>query len=462
MTINDISSINPNFELNTPKLPKPYAILKVAEKINSKYKEFVPKSPPNIDEIFNKARGVFSGDIKGSLSDKEIKSLAYASFDNQADDIFFNNLIKAIKQRSRKSHYRALMTCYVMSFSRQNPKCRKIASTLSANKDKLSRAWVRRIDYLNLLAIDSIEGKLAKKILENPDEQRVFEESGLVGVFGSSGLVNSAIITVAQIIRKEITNDDDSNFDQFIELITDNGKIKSNFGPASMIALLLPFVDKSPPPGIKNKLKDLFLKSFHDPRISRHRWPEIDTALMDITTHERCISLIRKWLNSDSIDLFFKIIQKHAPSVQFEPRQKLWQTYFDQDHVADAWVILGSEAFKTAQIMKKTDDTATSLRWAKLAGVLSDQSVLLMEIGNLVVAEWSHSGKFRAWYRDSQDRPQFYRSEYTGTGLRQYSNTIENVSGGWSDGITHNGNWVARAQSYISEETGIRLSRKIR
>jgi len=46
--------------------------------------------------------------------------------------------------------------------------------------------------------------------------------------------------------------------------------------------------------------------------------------------------------------------------------------------------------------------------------------------------------------------------------LRLGSNKIMNKNGTYGDGIVHLGDWVARAKRYVNQETGIRLSRRIR
>ena len=458
----DISSIKYDFKLFIPKFTKELTTLKISQKVQAKYGNGIPAEPPDINEILALAKDTLLGVSKETLSDKNLKTLCYFCQDNRVNDSLFKGLSDTLITRGSRRHFGALMASYLMNFSSQSKRCRDIAALLRENRTKLSKSWLKRLERADLLDVDHIEGNLAKQILFTGNENQTFETFGLTGAYKTGPLASSALLKTATIISDEIAKDHYENVENFIELISQNGKIKPNFGQAAMVGLLLPFVDKAPSNFLKNRLKELFLSSFNDPRVSSHSWPEISLSLGGSLSREKCIAIIKKWLNFDSIELFFKIIAEHAPDEQFEPRRKLWQTYFDQEYVSDAWAVLGPSAARTASHLKRVDENTLGLRWSELTGAQSDQSVLLMKIGNLVVAEWSHSGKFRAWDESSPAKPKFYRSAYSGSELRRNSNKIRTKSGALSDGITHIGNWVPRAQQYINQQTGIRLSRKIR
>ena len=462
MRITDISSIDASFKLNLSKFNHEPITVKIADKIQQKYGDEIPPLPPNRDEIFSKAKAIFTGNSDDKFSDKELKFVCSYCLDPVSDDLSIENLANVVEAQGSKKHYAAMMASYVMNFSSKNEKCRHVASLLDNNRPNLSRTWLKKLEKINLLDVDNVEQQLAEKVLLEGSEKQAFNKIGLTGGFQASNLAISILITIAKMISSQIAKDNYDNVDDFINLITDGNRIKPNFGAAALIGLLLPFTKKTPSSYLKNKLKELFLTSFSDPRVSKHPWPEIRSEFGGVSSREECLSIMKKWLNFDSIELFFKIIAKHAPNEQFKPRQQLWQSYFKQEHVSDVWVILGSAASRTAKQMKKSDENAVGLSWAKLTGAQSDQSVLLMKIGDLIVAEWSHSGKFRAWDDDSSSKPEFYESEYTGPELRENSNKIRTQSGFLSDGITHGGNWVPRAQAYITQRTGIRLPRKIR
>ena len=71
-----------------------------------------------------------------------------------------------------------------------------------------------------------------------------------------------------------------------------------------------------------------------------------------------------------------------------------------------------------------------------------------MKLSNgIVMAEWSHSGRFRAWFEDNNKKPKFMRREYSGRKLREGSDFD----------FVHQGNWVGRVQREIRKYSGIRI-----
>ena len=82
-----------------------------------------------------------------------------------------------------------------------------------------------------------------------------------------------------------------------------------------------------------------------------------------------------------------------------------------------------------------------------------------MVIGELTVAEWSHSGKLRFWRSDTRGKPRLHGSIYEGPDLRKGSISIRNPrTNSVVDGIMHDpaGNWQGFAARVIQTETGIR------
>ncbi len=456
--ISDVE-VNFNFNFHISKFNVQSRTAISAIKTIEKYREPTPTIAEDSDAIFEKSMLIFKGDSDEILSEKEIRIVALVVLNKSDDRKFYGKLFKKINEIGTRRLYSALLSSYVMYFDGTRGRFKLVAEMLQKNTDKLSRAWRRRINVIDVLDFNSIEENFARKILEHGGENKFLDQIGL-GSYRSSKLVTAAIMALAKLISDQVKQGDFDNIETFIEIICDNKSIKGNAGVAAMIGLLQPFVDKQTPPDwIKNIIKDVFIKSFSDPRVSRHRWPEIDEKFGGQKLREDCMAIFTKWIINDTIDLFFKIIAEHAPDNQFAPRRDLWKTYFAQNYVSNAWVILGADAVRTAWNLRQTGGVASGLDWGKLEGAGTNQSVLLMKIKDLVVAEWSHNGKFRAW---SANKPRFNQSKYHADQLRKNSNRIMTKSGNYSDGIVHLGDWVSRAQSYIEEQTGIRLSRKIR
>ena len=81
-----------------------------------------------------------------------------------------------------------------------------------------------------------------------------------------------------------------------------------------------------------------------------------------------------------------------------------------------------------------------------------------MRIGDLIIAEWSHSGAIRFWDVDNQAAPKFHAKGYYSQTLRNGSLTVR-VGGRQRDSIIHheNGQWRHSAAHVIEYHTGIKV-----
>ena len=79
-----------------------------------------------------------------------------------------------------------------------------------------------------------------------------------------------------------------------------------------------------------------------------------------------------------------------------------------------------------------------------------------MRLGDLVIAEWSHSGAMRFWKADDDTAPNFHLAEYLGHQLRANSIKIK-VGSEYRDSIKHyeNGQWMRWASDAIKHHTGV-------
>ena len=161
-------------------------------------------------------------------------------------------------------------------------------------------------------------------------------------------------------------------------------------------------------------------------------------------------------MSIEYLDLFIKIIERTAVDHQFKPRKQFWLKYFEKDKISDVTLILASDADKIARQMRTEMDNTQYMQWAKLNLASNDQSVLLMRLGDLVIAEWSHNGAMRFWKSAEKNSPQFHLKEYFASQLRDNSLKIR-VGNAYRNSIIHheNGEWMNAAANAIKHFTNI-------
>jgi hypothetical protein len=124
--------------------------------------------------------------------------------------------------------------------------------------------------------------------------------------------------------------------------------------------------------------------------------------------------------------------------------------YIKKGFVGNAWVAFGTHGAQVArQLADDTDDTLMR-RFATLRGAGTDQAVLLLKIGDLVIADWSHNGRLRIWRRGNAAVPEFSLKSYLAAKLRAGSDfdAVHLPPDGWQ----------ARTEAYIRKHTNVRLT----
>lgn len=468
--IQNISEIRYDFTLALPKSHPVSKCAPFAEKIIEKYGCKAPPTPLDLDQIVKKANDNIKNGIMINL--KDLKKLAFEIFNDDFDIKFSKLILKEIEKYQKqakvdvKKHLSALLAVYVMNFDSESVLCLEISELLKKNKGNLSKSWMKILKKIDLLNIYKIEAIIAEKLFSiNGDERTYFNQIGLCRAYSVSNLAKNSLIYLAIVYKQKILDGDSESINRFLNIVCENDKIRNVAEIPAMIGLLSPFFENNPSSALKKRLQILFTSSFSDPRFDSSKWPEILSRYGGSEFRDNCISLVKRWLIFETIELFLKVIAEHALNHQFEPRRTLWKAYFDHEHVVDAHIILGRDAAETAKRLSEKGEIANGLHFgefSKKSSVHPDQSVLLMKIGNLTVAEWSHNGKFRAWHEDSSVKPRFHRSIYDASELRKGSNKIRQNNGNMGDGIVHSGDWVERAKRYINIEENIKLTRGIR
>ena len=340
----DITEIDQAFKIQLPSYPTRSKTVNHAEKVIKAYGSVVPDVPADLDELVAKAKDYFQSPSSVSLSEKETRLIAYVSLSLNETDDFFEAFFKHVGKEKSRRVLSALFASYVMNFDEKNRHVIRTAEIIKKDKDLLSKSWKKRLEHFDLLSIKKIQDILAKKILESGDDRQVFEKAGIVGAFSGSKLVQGTLTTLARLVGKRVEAGDTEVLYDFLKIICVGETIKQQAGAAAMIAALKPFISSPPSAHLKGVLQGIFITSFSDPRVSTSQWPALSQQDGGDRLRDECMGIVKRWLNFEAIELFFKVIAEHAPDAQFEPRRQLWKSYFDQEVVGDAHIALGQSA----------------------------------------------------------------------------------------------------------------------
>ena len=120
------------------------------------------------------------------------------------------------------------------------------------------------------------------------------------------------------------------------------------------------------------------------PRLHPGQWGSVDDAAKIV---------IRRWLTENSLEQFLRVVDRVAPTYQWTHRRAFWNAYFKKGYVLDAWVAFGRDGAKLARSVAADRQEDVGMAYGQLyRPPNSKQAVLLLRIGDLLVADWSRLG----------------------------------------------------------------------
>jgi hypothetical protein len=297
--------------------------------------------------------------------------------------------------------------------------------------------WRRRATTYRLLEEDGPH-HIARLIQANEmSGTEILKDAGLDDELGSGEFVR--LITHA--LLKKLRDEGDARPEASallrpFEFLAPNSRLRFP-SDAHLVAnaLLLPYVAQSPRASARQQIERFLLTHLKDPRFERGAWQRVS---------QNAEAVLRRWIIGATLKDFFRLISRNALEKHWKYREAFWSAYLKKEMIGDAWVVLGEEARAAARRI-----------WKEVPpyGILhgsgdSAHCVLLLKIGSLTVAEWSHNGKCRIWCDGNELAPNFYERLYLKAQLRDGAD--EELIHMASDYYT----WQGKLASLIRSETG--------
>ena len=339
-----------------------------------------------------------------------------------------------------------------------------IRRLLRASQDTLLQRWKEADRDFTLFDASKGVPRIAKALLSGPQETaQVWMAIGLDDPFRATGGYMRAILSELLAILPTALRASNGRvtLDRSLVILAPDDKLR--FGQEMRGAvgrgLLSAWLDagRAPDSALRDPVRDFLLRHLGDPRTRAPNWTPVGDA---------ATALMRRWLARASLDAFFDLIDEYALDHQWRYRKAFWSAYLERGAIEDAWLALGYKVGSAARVVR---DLAGAHGRLEGGGVQGNQSVLLMHIGPLVVCEWSHNGKLRAWPRDWANAPALHRQTYARDDLVSkglpFPPSPETGMGGSTDGMglvhrgSDNGVWQGSAAELIARKARITLTR---
>ena len=466
LTKGEIKMFHHRMKLNAPSLPVP-VIIKTVENISYQL-SVTPKVPSEFEldltyKRFIKAIQTNQWDI---ISLRDWKFAPYVFwYGNEklgAKNEFLTQYLNWLNSQSLKSNWRRLIYVYLRDFNYRTEyssafKTIAIAIQKALKQPELKfglEVWEKRHGKASLF-IDNFDLSKSVKlfIVETKyDWSKFVDITGLEGELSTNGYADAVGIE----LLKQLTFSAKKELIEAVQFFHfSDQQLRFTDRRVDVIqALLSPWKNNASFQNdeLRENVKDLLIKHFKDPRMPTNRgkgWRFVD---------EDSLKLFYRWMIGESLEQFFSIIDAMALEHQWKYRKAFWKAYYDKGVLDEAWVAFGPEARYHARRLFGANFSAGELE----GGSQSNQSVLIVKIKDLVLAEWSHNGKCRAWKSSDRYCPSTYNPKYYGSSLKVPSMQI--VDSYQQDGISHQQseyyNWQEKLADFIYDETGIRMQNR--
>jgi hypothetical protein len=373
-----------------------------------------PPAPPPSDFLEDLRRQLVAASRVKRLSELTSKQLRYAPWllwDGSPPAASLPGLLPLVLDRARNSHadLRRLIQAYLRDFSVSAPGISEAAQCI---RSQLTKAHLRLEHWhqaqTEVQLFDAVKGptSLAGRLLSEKDPEATLACYKLNDEILASG---KYMLAVEDVIRARaplmLFEQGTLALERILKVIApSDGELRfdsrrAETGRALLGAWLAGRGE--PDAALQEPIRRALVHWLRDPRlpVNMQRWRDVG---------ERETSLVRRWLSRASLDLFFRLIDdQHTADFHWPYRRAFWFAYLERGAIDDAWLALGGNAHSSAKAVRELGGA-----YGRLLGD-NRQSALLLRLGSLVISEFTHVGKVRAWLAGSDGAPQLGRQQYS-------------------------------------------------
>lgn len=401
-----------------------------------------------------------------TLPFRELRDAAWLLWPDAADGVDRQQLRRAFfaHMGRRKSMLRRLIDVWLQHFLPSDGTFvdagRQIDRHLAADHTGLLAHWKESHRAYDLFDATTGPRQLATRILQESDGQTLAACRLAGPARGTSGYVRAVHAELSAQLPKRLITSPVPALANAIRFYAPDGQLRFDEqkpNGAMADAMVGPWVSKQKnlSEGMQKEVLVTLRQHLGDPRVdSRRRWA-------DATEETR--RTVRGWLSKLSLDAFFNVVGQFAQNAgmdhQWKAREAFWSVCLRKDFIQDSWLVLGDNVAKAVAHNRELRGSH-----GYLSGGDANHSVLLMQIGNLTFAEWSHNGKVRAWASDWNAAPSLFAKNYSREMLTapgaQFPPPANRrylpVSG--TDGVSHfDGVWQGRVAALLQKKEGLQI-----
>lgn len=418
-------------------------------------------SETTVDEIQKRLTTAYSRKNLSELTRRDLRQGCQVWFLGEnppgRDRPLATAVVKEVADRKLRAAFMALIDAYLDGFDEDDPHLVWLGEQL----DMLARHWSWRDHDLwpeRLARYPLFDPKRAVEKVSNDvmragaDHRAILDDIGLNGSGRDrSGFEEAIFRAVCRMVSGKLGAEarDHQNWLIGWAQVREHTMAFPKAWPEFACALFLPWQKEAPPNDHRNRIMEAALQYAGDPRITPVRWKAVEERFA------AAYATVVRWLTEASVKQFFDIVSEMLDGndrTMWQARRKFWTAYLDAGHIEAAWVAFGNTGADYALHAARTSGNPSLKMFGRIVsgtGRSPQHCALLMKIGDLTIAEWSHNGSCRFWARGAANAPVLFRmGKYAGDyDARELMNS--------QDAIPHYSGWQARIALKIREHTGI-------
>jgi hypothetical protein len=365
-------------------------------------------------------------------------------------------LLARIATAGRRRIYQALAQAYLYAFDPSRPGVSAIGDFLAEHVEDLRPPWIAAQRDLALFAPAIGPEKVASLALaaaRTPDD--ILADAGIGNAASHVGFREHAY-RMGFATLENGGNRDPMRRKELIEqwAFMEGNKVRfDNLRAEAVNAAVLPWEATIPEKVTKDAFLELVLSLLGDPRTKPARWNGC----------EKAETIVRRWLTEQSLRQFCDVVDRVAKPEHWTYRRAFWEALHRKGYIDDAWVVFESSGAFAAR--RQFGKDISFGQFAGGTGIQSGHAVLLLEVGTLTVAEWSHDSPCSIWDEGQDEQgPRLYRHAYHSDELKKRhrggisGDNLEKHGVFWHRG-SNNYNWQDRIARFLRQRRNIIINR---
>jgi hypothetical protein len=342
--------------------------------------------------------------------------------------------VDEIKASTQLGFLGAMAAVYMETYEPSAAHSQELARALATVRDRLGGRWKALLGTLpSFLDPEAAHEDVARQMLNMPDPWNQIKTIGIQKPNGP-GLMEAVHLAYVRQIAPELQKP--AAIESLFRWLKPEGQQARQGGAGiALDAVLTPWAQANPPEALQSRLTSQISALYGHPRLSSHAavWNETGAGAK---------SVILRWLTGANIRFFLDVVTEVEESHMWEPRREFWLELFERNRIKDASVAFCPSGERVARRRSKAGAAGSGLVYARqtAGGSRSDTSLLILDLGDHIVVEGSHSYKVHVFARDNPSAPKLHAAYYDCEAIRHLPR---------STAIPHLGDWQRKVRAAI-------------